>query len=271
MKNIQKIINENGIVSSLIASIIFAILVYIFSKENSILTYKVVTHERLFEESNSEALIILNKDSERISKDIYFLEIDVWNQGDKAITKAELKDDITLAINQNSEFLKEIKVEETHSRVTRAHVCLDSLRRKLVFAFDYLEKNNGVKIKCYYTTKDSIKSLIQVTGYISGGGKIKYFNEAFLEKYNIGLVLTALILGITIIWFAQKYLGDFIDLLIDKYCNNIKFKYFRLLVWLFIYIPIAYFLVIKVLSFAPMWLYDLTKQYFNHDSPFVNL
>lgn len=268
MKRILNFINRNGILSSLIAAAIFALIVFFINRDKRILTYKIITHEKLFDKEDNTSFLLFTKDSIRINQNVYFLEIDIWNQGDLAILEQDIRDPFVLKLDKGAAIVTNPKIIETHPNVTNSIIKLDSIKNSTQLQFDFLEKGNGIKIIQYYSYKNSEPSNVKHNGYISGNSEIRYFNETFTHKYNNWLILVALILSVFLIIPASSWLSRFIDRQIEKYGSGIKQKYIKLILWLIIYMPIAWFTIVKVLGKIPRWIYEFLAEYFNRDTPF---
>lgn len=270
MKKIFKFINENGIVSSLLASIIFALIIFVVSRDKSVLTYEIATNQKLFESENNEALIILRKDSQEVKRDIYYIEIEIWNQGNKPIEEQNIKESISFDFGKDIEILNGIKLEETHPNVTKSTIKIDSSRQKIITKFKYLEKGNGIKLKSYYTSSLEKESEIIHKGYISEGGEIKCFNETFSQAYSTWISIIFFFISIGFAWFASHYVFKYLDIGIGKFIDKEKHKYWNLAAYIIISIPILYFVLFKFLNKVPRWIKEFLENYFNPESPFIN-
>lgn len=268
IKSVFDYINKNGIVSSLIASVIFALILFLISRDTSILTYEVITNQKLFESSNNEALIILNKDSQQIKQDIYYLEIDVWNQGNKEIKLEDIKENFILKFEDEVVILGEFKIEETHPKVSQSKVKIDSLQEKIIIINKYLEKGNGVKLMGYYSSISEKPSEITHKGYITKGGQIKCYNKSFSQKYSTIIVIVFLVITSAFAYYSARYVGKFISDIIDKYIDKEKYKNWNSIAYIAILIPVAYFFLFKFVNNIPRWIKEFLENYFNPESPF---
>lgn len=269
MKKLFELINRNGILSSLIASAIFAFCIYFFSIDKRILSYKEVTHEMLYDNDENFGLTILTNDSIKLDKNIFFLEIDIWNQGNQPIEQKDIKDNFGLQLEEGFTFLATSKIFETHKEVTKGEILIDSIKSKMFLTFDFLEKGNGIKVKTYYISKSKEKSSIKPLGYIAQNTIIRHYNSTFTEKYRLWISLFVYIIGLALmIWVGYK-ISNKIEELFDKYLiKYLKNIVVRRIAGLLVYFVIFWFFLVKVLSKIPKWIYDFIADYFNRDSPF---
>ncbi len=269
MKKVFEFINRNGILSSLIASVIFAFCIYFFSIDKRILSFKEVTHEMLYDKNENFGLTIFANDSIKLDKNIFFLEVDLWNQGNKPIEQKDIKDNFGLKLEEGFTFLANSKVFETHKEVTKSEILLDSIKSKLYLTFEFLEKGNGIKVKTYYVSDSKEKSSIEPLGYIAQNTIIRHFNSTFTEKYRIWIALVVWIIGLALMIWTGNKISNKIDELFDKYLiNYLKNKVVRRIAGLLIYFVILWYFLVKVLSKIPKWIYEFIADYFNRDSPF---
>lgn len=267
-RKIYDIINENGIISSLIASALFALVLFSVSMDKRILTYDVVSNQKLFSSSESNALIILDKDSQSLDRNIYYIEIDIWNQGNKAIEVDNIKEDLSLVFDNDVRILTPLTIQETHPVVTRAEAQADTLLNGISLSFDFLEDGNGIKLKGYYMSEFDNKSEVALLGYISRGGEIKTFKESFFEKHAIStfIILTSLFGFIG--YYVSNYIGGIINRIVGRFIDRNRYRIWNWIVYYSFAAIIVYFLAVKVLGVLPIWIRDGLGNYFNPASPF---
>ncbi len=269
LKKLATFINGNGIISSLVASILFTGLVFLISRDRSILTYDVRANIKLFESDDNESFIILRRDSSEVEKDIYFIEVDIWNQGNKGINSADVKQAISLSLTGDIELLPDPILLETHPEVTDARIRYDSLGVDILVSFHYLERGNGIKLKAYYASGSSEPSQVNCSGYIAGGGIIKNFDKTFSQTYAIWIWIMMLIITIVFAYYVSGIIFRNLTKFVDSVIDFKKYRLWNYLLYGLISIPIGYFVLIKYINKIPMWIKEFLEYYFNPQSPFT--
>jgi len=261
LNKIYNWINRHGIITSIIASAIIIALTFFFSKDKKILTYKIVTHEQLFNPRLTPEFSFYLGDSIEISSNVYYCEFDIWNQGNSAIERNNIKEKIKLILNDSSNIIGVPELIQTHPNIINGRISIES--SKLSINLDFLEKKNGLKIKFYYTNPSTSKSLIKLEGYISGNSEIKYFNESFMRSSNSWFIAIYFIFTGIIAVFIGWQSSDIGIKIGDKFENTYLRYSIPVLSILFSGV-ISYFFIKFVKN-----LLNLFTNYMNSDSPFL--
>lgn len=267
MRNFFKVINNNGIISGIIVVIIVFIVGYFFSREKQIFTYETISNKILFDREDNNSFIILDKDSLRINSNIYYLEVDLWNQGNIAIEASDLKIPIELKIPKGYQFFENIVIEETHKKITQTKFSLNDSLNKLVINFLYLEKGNGIKIKGYYKSKYLEACSPEINGYITNQGLIKNYNTSFLNKNGwiiFGILLFALYFTVNL---TSNDILDKINFQIKSWFKKDQKKGLNAITLLTI---ISFFFLMFGTYLFLKYSIEFFISYFNGKSPFNN-
>jgi len=173
VKKIYKLINENGILSSLIASVIFAIVLLFLNNERKSLVYDVFFHEKIIDVEQGKGFEIYDSDSVKVTDNLYLLKLDIWNKGNKPISITDIKEKINFQLDTSAVILNEVVIHENYSNVTNTTILKQS--NKIFLNFDYLEKQNAIRLQLYYSNNE--KSKVKFNGYIAEGDNIQRISK----------------------------------------------------------------------------------------------
>lgn len=209
-RSIFQIINDNGILSSIAASIIFAILAYFVTSPERKLVYKTNFHLEVLNLEKNPDFSLVYQDSLTIKKNLYLVSISFWNDGKTPIISSDLRRELTISLDStDTKILGAIEINESHKDITQTKVKISDAKNEISMRFDFLERGNKIELKFYYASPS--RSSMDMDTYITGGKNIEKSNTVFKPLVNI--ILTFLI------WFLfikklsafvknNKYLSD---------------------------------------------------------------
>lgn len=163
IKKVFDFINKNGIISSLIASAIFSIIVYYANSDYKQLIYYEVLNEKIVDSKLGKGFKIYTSDNRLVKDNLFLLRLIIGNKGNVPIEKIDIKQNLIIKLDSSSIILNETKIIETHHKVTKAN--FKNHHNIIEYDFEFLEKKNIIQFDIYYTSKE--KSNYNFYGYIA--------------------------------------------------------------------------------------------------------
>lgn len=196
MKRVFKWINNNGILSSIAATIIVGIVIYITNRNFKLLTYSEIIHEEIYNPSVDSYLIIFSADSSPVVKNLYLLELDFWNQGNVPIEYDDIKLPIKITLDSIDQIIQPIKIIESHPDLLKLKTEINDSSHSINSKFEFMDKGIGFKLRLFYEAND--KCHYKITSYIKGQLNIKSFDDSFWSKSKIWILLIIFVIPIIV-------------------------------------------------------------------------
>ena len=200
MKNIIQTINNNGILSSLFASVIFAGIVFFVTKAERKLVSKITFHDEVLNRQENPDFLLYYKDTLPIKNNLYLTHIEFWNEGTTPIRSEDLLEEIQIKLS-DGKIIGNVEIEETHPKVIKAAVNYLDSGNALALRFNFLENTNGIKLRFYYVGEQ--KSNIKMDAYITGGNGVSNSSNP-LELLLLLAILISGMIGVFALFKVWK-------------------------------------------------------------------
>jgi len=210
-RSIFQIINDNGVLSSIVASVVFT---YLITSPERKLVCKTNFHEEILNLESNPDFSLLYKDSLTLKKNLYLVSLSFWNEGKTPIIRNDLRKELTISVDSLNEILGEIEINESHKGIINTGTEINDANNEISVNFDFLERGNQIDLKFYYIGNDS--SRIEMDTYITGGSGV---GTPSINYRGLFALLISLFLFIAFWAKLSKYLKD-ID--VDSRINRLK-------------------------------------------------
>jgi hypothetical protein len=184
---------------SVIASVIGTYIAILYFSDSRRLLTRTNPARRIVSKANQVDKLRVNFDAIPINDDISIIEVAIWNQGNLAIKKSDLLQDVVISTADKAPILA-ASIPRVSRQITGLRLNTDGIGKgSVVLTWDILEKNDGAEVELTYVG-DSEMTAVVVDGIIVGQGHIDRiestsYSALTIWKNRVWWVLVLLLSG----------------------------------------------------------------------------